>query len=147
MDIIIRRVRAEDQAEWLRMRGALWPEATPEEHQAELAEIASDPLTPVFVAERPDGRLAGFLEGGTRPYADGCETRPVGYIEGWYVDEDVRRHGVGAALIRAMEAWVRAQGLKEVASDTWLDNETSLRAHLALGYAEAERLIHFVKKL
>ena len=32
-------------------------------------------------------------------------------------------------------------------SDTWLDNEVSYRAHLAVGYQEAERLIHFNKHL
>jgi hypothetical protein len=32
-------------------------------------------------------------------------------------------------------------------SDTWIDNEVSYHAHLAIGYTEAERLIHFKKRL
>jgi aminoglycoside 6'-N-acetyltransferase I len=71
----------------------------------------------------------------------------VGYIEGWYVDDDLRREGVGGLLVRAMEAWSREQGLTEIASDTWLDNQISIAAHLRLGYVEMERLVHFAKKL
>ena len=144
---MIRRLEQSDWSEWLRMRLALWPDATPAEHEAEMQDILADSDAPVFIAVRPDGRPGGFLEGGIRKYADGCETGPVGYIEGWYVDEDLRRQGVGGALVRAMEAWARERGLTEMASDTWVENETSIAAHKRLGYEEAERLVHFVKKL
>jgi aminoglycoside 6'-N-acetyltransferase I len=101
----------------------------------------------VFVAVRENGELGGFLEGGLRKYAEGCDTSPVGYIEGWFVDDDLRGQGIGGALVQAVEAWAREQGYTEIASDTWLDNETSIRAHLALGYEESERLVHFRKSL
>ena len=91
--------------------------------------------------------LGGFLEAGTRKYAEGCDTSPVGYIEGWYVDEDLRGKGIGKALVKAAEDWTRLQGLTEMASDTWLDNEVSIQAHLKMGYEETERLVHFAKKL
>jgi aminoglycoside 6'-N-acetyltransferase I len=138
---------AEDKNEWLRMRLALWPDNTPEDALAEMDEFLADPSTPVFVAVRENGKLGGFLEGGLRKYAEGCDASPVGYIEGWFVDEDLRGQGVGGALVQAMEAWAREQGYTEIASDTWLDNETSIRAHLALGYEESERLVHFRKSL
>jgi hypothetical protein len=41
----------------------------------------------------------------------------VAYLEGWYVDRDVRRHGIGAALVHAAEAWARERGYRELASD------------------------------
>ena len=72
---------------------------------------------------------------------------PVGYIEGWFVDEDLRQLGVGRALVEAAEDWARALGLREMASDTFISNDVSLKAHLALGYEEKERLIHFAKVL
>ncbi len=78
---------------------------------------------------------------------DGCRTRNVGYIEGWYVEAAHRRQGVGAALVRAAEEWARAQGCQEMASDCFEDNAVSLASHLALGYTEKERLIHFAKEL
>ena len=146
-NITIRRVTVEDKPEWLRMRLALWPDHTVEEFSVEADVMLAHPMQPVFVAVRENGSLGGFLEAGTRDYADGCKTSPVGYIEGWYVDEDLRGQGVGAALIRAAETWAREQDLTEMASDTWLNNEGSIRAHLKLGYAEVERAVHFAKKL
>jgi aminoglycoside 6'-N-acetyltransferase I len=125
----------------------LWPYSDPHELLAEVESMLSEPLTPVFVVVRSDGSLGGFLEAGLRKYADGCRSSPVGYIEGWYVDEDLRRQSVGARLVRAAEEWAREQGCSEMASDTWLDNEPSISAHLSLGYEECERLVHFCKKL
>jgi aminoglycoside 6'-N-acetyltransferase I len=148
VDITIRRARPEDKPEWFRMRFLLWPDHTDAELRADLDEILSNAdEQPVFVAVRTDGRLGGFLEGGTRKYADGCDTSPVGYIEGWYVDEDLRKKGIGGRLVQAMEDWTRSRGLTEIGSDTWLDNETSITAHKQLGYVEMERLVHFAKKL
>ena len=144
----IRRVQSADKPEWLRMRVALWGhDNSVETLKQELETILGDESTPVFVAVRADGGLGGFVEAGTRKYAEGCETSPVGFIEGWYVDADLRKQGIGAALIRAAEDWARGLGLTEMGSDTWLDNETSIQAHLKLGYQEKERLVHFGKTL
>jgi len=149
IDFLIRRVRVEDRLEWLRMRKSLWPEHDDDaEMLSEMDQmLAAEAEQPIFVIQRANALLGGFLEGGTRKYADGCETGPVGYIEGWYVDDDLRRQGLGARLVWAFEDWARGQGLSEIASDTWLDNQTSIDAHLSLGYIEMERLVHFAKKL
>jgi hypothetical protein len=48
-----------------------------------------------LVAERPGGALCGFVEASVRPFAEGSDARPVGTIEGWYVDSD------GIVIIRA----------------------------------------------
>ncbi len=144
----IRRAEQQDRAEWLRMRVLLWPECPPETQLVEMAEyFGPDISQAVFVAVRPEGGLGGFLEASLRPSADGCETRPVGYIEGWYVDSDLRGQGVGAQLVRAAEAWAIKQGCQEMASDCVLENEISFYAHRALGYTEVCRLIHFKKRL
>ena len=101
----------------------------------------------VIVADRGDGSLAGFVEIGSRNYAEGCETSPVAYLESWYVDSDVRRTGLGTRLLKAAETWALGHGFSEIASDTDLDNEVSLQAHLALGFEEVERQICFKKRL
>ncbi len=147
MNLIIRRATADDQPEWLRMRLLLWPEVESPDLIQEMDRILEDEMTPVFVLERPGGGLGGFLEAGTRKYAEGGVTAPVGYIEGWFVDEDLRGRGYGHQLVRVAEDWARSQGLKEMGSDTWLDNEVSIQAHLAMGYKETERVIHFAKTL
>lgn len=145
--ITIRRATAADKPAWMRMRHTLWPDEAEAMSFEELDEILADPLTPVFLAVRPDDSLGGFLEAGTRKYAEDGTTSPVGYIEGWYVDADLRRQGVGGALMQAAEDWARGIGLSEIGSDTWLDNEISIQAHQKLGYRETERLVHFLKKL
>ena len=146
-DITIRRATLADKYEWLRMRLSLWVFADPQGFEEELDEILTDPQQAVFLALRPTGQPCGFLEATIRKYADGCETGPVGYIEGWYVEEDLRHNGVGASLVRAAEEWARALGMEEMGSDTWLDNDVSIEAHKKLGYEEAERLVHFAKRL
>jgi aminoglycoside 6'-N-acetyltransferase I len=143
----IRRRQQGDDAEWLRMRCVLWP-GDPVAHLEDIAQLAARPDAVVLVAVRRDGsRLAGFAEVGTRPYADGCDTSPVAYLEGWYVDVDVRRQGIGAALVRAAEAWAQECGYREFASDALLDNVDSQRAHEALGFAEVERAVRYRKAL
>ena len=87
------------------------------------------------------------MEVGTRPYADGCDTSPVGYLEAWYVDPDVRRQGVGRALVAAAEAWARGRGSREIASDARLDNVVSHAAHRRAGYEEVDRVVQFRKIL
>ena len=144
----IHEYRPTDLPEWLRMRRALWPEIAEDDEAADAEAWLAWPNAVVLVAVRPDGRgLAGFAELATRPYAEGCDTGPVAYLEGWYVDPDVRRRGVGAALIRAGESWARARGYRELASNALLDNTVSHQAHEALGFSEVERTVHFRKDL
>jgi aminoglycoside 6'-N-acetyltransferase I len=142
-NFVIRLLNDTDIKEWFRMRITLWDDST----EADLDDWLSTPDTATFVIDRGDGRLGGFLEMGQRDYAEGCETSPVAYIEGWYVDEDLRRQGWGKALVMAGEDWARKQALREIASDTWLDNEISIQAHLSIGYEEEVRLVAFRKKI
>ncbi len=146
-EISIRHAMHEDIPEWLRMRQALWGTSPIEDLRWGLEESLNDPKQAIFFAVRADGSPCGFLEAGMRSYGEGCETSPVGYIEGWYVDDDIRNQGVGRRLVQTAEDWARSLGMTEMASDTWLDNETSIQAHLRMGYEEMERLVHFVKKL
>ena len=126
----IRPVRDDDTAEWLRMSQALDPSCPREEHEADLRLIRARSDAEVFVIERPEGGLAGYVEVASRSYADGCATSPVGYVEAWYVDSDVRRSGLGRALLTAAEDWARRQGFAEIASDALLENDVSLHAPL-----------------
>ncbi|HWH52251.1 MAG TPA: GNAT family N-acetyltransferase [Gemmatimonadaceae bacterium] len=143
----VRPYQDADWDEWLRMSAELFPNEPAGEIAAGMHAFRSRFDAAVFVAERPDGGLAGFVEAGTRAYADGCETSPVGYLEAWYVDPDARGAGVGRALVAAAEAWASARGFREMASDALLENEGSHRAHRAIGYAEVERHVLFRRAL
>jgi aminoglycoside 6'-N-acetyltransferase I len=147
MSFAIRRATYEDKWEWLRMRQGLWPEAPVEYLTFDLDERLVDPDYAVFVASNAEGQLVAFVEVGLRDHGEGCETSPVGYIEAWFVGEYVRGQKLGRDLIHAAEEWARGKGCAEMASDTWLENEASIAAHLKLGYWEVERLVHFVKRL
>ena len=147
----IRPVKRDDRDEWARMRARLYPDLDPHEID-DWFKVAKEGGThlvgvAVFVADRGDGSLAGFVEIGSRNYAEGCETTPVAFLEGCYVDPDVRRTGLGSGLVQAAETWAVTHGYSEMASDTELDNEISLQAHLSLGYEEVERQICFRKRL
>ena len=102
---------------------------------------------PVFVAERVDGNLCGLMEVAIHPSALGCSTDQIGYLEGWYVDPDLRAQGVGRLLVEAAEAWAVAQGCTEMASDTDGGYPISPAAHTRLGYEEVHRDIYFRKVL
>jgi GNAT superfamily N-acetyltransferase len=129
------------------MRRLLWPDCPEQDHRAETEAYLRGPDGAVFVAEREGGGLCGFVEAGLRPAADGCGPGPVGYVEGWYVDADLRRRGVGRQLVRAAEDWARGRGCTEMASDAEIDNAVSRAAHARLGYEEVNRLAHFRKPL
>lgn len=152
-DICIRLAQLSDRDQLVRMRGALWPKTPAEEHARELTDILEGkPVTTlpliILVAEANDRGLAGFLEVDLRSHADGCNpSRPVGYVEGWYVEENHRHRGIGRRLLAAAEDWARSQGCVEIASDTWVDNDVSQRVHEALGYEVVDRCVHFRKTL
>lgn len=147
MSYDIRRASAADKPEWVRMRQMLWPGAPLDILEYDLDEILADPRQEVFIASRADGKLVAFIEASLREYAEGCETSPVGYIEAWYVDETIRGQKLGREIMSTAENWARKKGCTEMASDTWLDNEGSIGAHVKTGYHEVERLVHFLKKL
>lgn len=146
--VTIRPVTVRDRKQWLRMRLSFWP-GDAANHAAEidayLSGTGEDSVT--LVAELSDGTLCGFLEAGTRSFADGCDSSPVGYIEGWWVDPALRRRGVGSRLVESAEAWARELGLSEMASDADLANRPSRDAHTALGYTEVHELVCFRKVL
>lgn len=129
------------------MSRALFPELAPQD-AGEMRRTLAKADAAVFVLAREIGEaLAGYIEVGSRSVADGCSTTPVGYVEAWYVDPDVRKAGHGRALLEAGEAWARAMGYTEMASDALLDNLVSHESHKRSGYTEVDRVVTFRKPL
>lgn len=130
------------------MRVALWPELVEEaDQESDAIEFFRRADAAVIVAEREGGGLGGFIEVGERAFADGCDTAPVAYVEGWFVDEDLRGRGVGRELIEGAAAWARERGYREIGSDALLENVESQRAHEGVGFAEVERAVRYRRAL
>lgn len=147
-DVKIRQVTQDDKAEWLRMRITLWARHNPNELEQELDKLLANlSKEPVFVAGRPDKGLCGFIEVSIRQSDKGCKTKNVGYIEGWYVDSDMRKRGIGRMLVQAAEKWAKNQGCQEMASDTTNNYPISRTVHKSLGYEEIEISYHYRKSL
>ena len=147
--IMIRSARPDDAPAWLRLRNALWPNSFVN-HKNEIAayfEGKQSMPTQVLIAFAPKDEAIGFVELAIRPHAEGCVTGRVLILEGWYVEPAWRKHGAGAKLIQAAEAWGREQGCMEFASASPNDNLASHKAHRALGFTEVERIVNFRKAL
>lgn len=150
---MIRLAEQKDRKQLAAIRALLWPDTSFDDHlreiQAEGSLIRQQnfPVV-VLVSEDEGGVLTGFLEVGLRSHADGCDPGgPVGFVEGWFVRGQYRGKGIGRALMHAAEAWARAQGCREIASDALVDNAGSESAHKALGFEIVDRCIHFRKAL
>jgi aminoglycoside 6'-N-acetyltransferase I len=145
----VRLIGRSDLQAWCRMRRALWPEAAPREltREAEAYLDGASSLQAVFLDVTPAGEPLGMLELSLRSVAEGCRTTPVAYVEAWYVVPEARRRRVGRALMTAAETWARERGCAQLASDAVTNNLVGERAHLALGFAQVERAIHFRKDL
>ena len=143
----IRPILPSDIPAWVEMRLKLWPEETRDYLAKQGREIlALDPPWIVFVAADGDS-LIGFLELSLRSYAEGCDSSPVPYVEGWFVEEPWRTKGAGRALMRTAEDWSRAEGYREMGSDILAQNRLSREVHAALGFDEVETLVVFRKAL
>jgi aminoglycoside 6'-N-acetyltransferase I len=166
--LTIRTARAGDERELAEMQALLWPDTSPDELRSEVEaaiegrtagtlpsillvapiETGMDEAEPDDAAAGEAQTLAGFVAAGLRSHADGCDpAQPVGFIEGWFVREPSRGRGIGRALIEAAEAWARAQGCREMASDALIDNLPSQNAHARLGFEVVDRCVHFRKSL
>jgi len=144
---VIRLIDEGDCDAWARLRDALWPGSLVD-HQTETREyFATRAATPIVFVAQSAGRIVGFLELDFRKYAPGCDSSPVPFIEGWYVEPAFRARGVGRALVAAAEAQARAEGHVEIASDTEIENTAGQAAHRALGFAEIERVVCLRKAL
>lgn len=146
--LIVRPIEERDLSEWFRLRRTLWDATIDDDHKAEMLDILEHTDSQlVLVADLGDGRLAGFLEASIRPFVEDCESDNVGYLEGWFVDPEYRRRGLGRELVSAAERWAVSRGATEMASDAEIGNEPSLNAHVRLGYEETSRLVHLRKVL
>jgi aminoglycoside 6'-N-acetyltransferase I len=144
----VRRAKREDTAHWVKLRACLWPNTPPSDHEADGEAIWEKYLeAAVFLAFDDRGEAQAFAEVFLRGFANGCDTSPVAFLEGIWVNPTARGKGVGRRLVEACAAWGRELGCREFGSDALLDNKVSHRAHEAWGFQETERVVYFKMNL
>ena len=132
--LTIRQAQISHQDEIAKMCALLWPEASIEEHRQEIGRVLTSGMygtlpAMILISYREEETPHGFLQVGLRSHADGCDpAQPIGFVEGWFVYEQFRGQGIGKALMRAAENWAHNHGGKEMASDTWIDHASSMKA-------------------
>jgi len=140
------RAAESDAAKAARLADKMW--GSDKCREQEFLELIESSESAVFLAEA-GGQAIAFAQCGLRhDYVEGKDSDgPVGYLEGIFVEEAYRSHGIARTLLSLCENWAREMDCAEFASDTGLCNEEGLRFHLGCGFEEAGRIICFIKRL
>ncbi|MEG0010145.1 MAG: GNAT family N-acetyltransferase [Aeromonas sp.] len=135
-------------AQWATLRQQLWPHHGLGAHRQEGVEMLTNARLNAFLALDEQDQAVAFADAALRQdYVNGCESSPVVYLEGVYVQPAQRQRGLARALIAQVAQWGREQGCRELASDAAIDNLSSQRMHERLGFCETERVVFFKKAL
>lgn len=132
---------------WLKLRQELWPHCHEKKHIEEINNYLSSDKKSAFLAYK-DNTAIGFLECSLRyDYVEGASNSPTAYLEGIYVAKSYRKEGIAKKLLEQAILWAKEQGCNEIGSDTNIANQASIAMHLALGFSEKNRIVHFIKKV
>lgn len=136
-----------DAAVLARLAAQLWEKHSQNELEHEFEELMDNPDAACFI--KYDGNDSiGFAQCQLRrDYVEGTSSSPVGYLEGIFILEGYRKHGYARELLAACEDWTVGKGCTEFASDCEIDNDISLKFHLAMGFKVSNRIICFNKQL
>ena len=111
--IEVRFASQNDFEPWSRMRATLWLSSNAQEHLAEIKEFFGKDTFQGWVAV--DGiKYVGFAEASVRPFANGCDSRPVVFFEGVWVADEFRKSGIGHKFVAVVENWARSKGINEI---------------------------------
>ena len=84
----------------------------------------------VYLAREEGGEVVAFAEATLRGgHVNGCNTSPVGFLEGVYVEPPYRNRGLSRMLCKALEDWAADLGCIEFASDVLIQNALDNRVH------------------
>ena len=144
---LIRKATLEDVPQLVSLAIQMWKSHTVEDLTKIFCEHIRKGKNIIFLAISEE-HIVGFAQCGLRfDYVEGTDSSPVGYLEGIFVLEEYKKRGYAKELLGECQNWAKDQGCLEFASDCELDNEDSLKFHLKMGFAEANRIICFTKRL
>jgi GNAT superfamily N-acetyltransferase len=152
MNIMVREARADDYDELCQIIDqvdALHREHLPHifcrppgpvRERAYILDLIADQEVGLFVAE-VDGQLAGLVHVvmWETPPVPILVPRCVASVDNLAVRSDVRRAGVGQALMDRAHRWARAHGAAEVELTVYEFNEPAIAFYSSLGYSTSNR--------
>jgi len=145
--LTIRAAVPEDLEDLVTLGRMMWPDNTEAGLREEFADTLQDSLACFFLLYRGEEPVGFAQVQLRRDYVEGTVTSPVGYLEGIYIKKEYRRKGYAGMLVRTCENWAAEKGCSEFASDCPVTNTVSYAFHMHMGFAEANRIICFTKKL
>ena len=112
----------------------------PVRERAYILDLLDDTGVGLFVAE-VEGQLAGLAHVAVRetPPLPILVPRRVAIVDNLVVRNDLRRLGVGRALMDRVYRWARAQGAVEVELTVYEFNEPAIAFYTSLGYETSSR--------
>ena len=135
------------------LRRLLWPDCTEQEHQQEMGAmlVGNHPMVPdwpaVVMVSEADSQVIAYMEATLRPFVDGCKEGPVGFIEGWYIEDAYRESDAFQLLLNGITLWTKAQGGLEIMCDVPTDEVELLAQHEASGFEKVQRVVMVSKPL
>ena len=127
---MIRRAVPEDVEAIARLVEQLGGGSDPAGLPARLRRIMDQATQAVFVAEGEDG-ACGFIVAEHRIEVQASESVELTALA---VDHDARRHGLGAQLVAAAEAWAMRRGVARIVVRSNVAREAAHGFYPALGY-------------
>ena len=103
----------------------------------DILQIVADNMTggkmenEAFVLRNDDG-YAGMLWMGISKDQFTCDD--IGYLMGLFVEEDLRRKGLGSELVRSAETWCRSKGLVSMSLNVGSVNSGAVVLYESMGY-------------
>ena len=144
---MIQSAQKEDAGILAELAIKMWNDNTISELENEFRELIANENAKCFIKYENETAV-GFAQCQLRTdYVEGTDSSPVGYLEGIFVVEQYRKLGYAKQLLLECEKWAKEKKCTEFASDCELDNEDSLKFHLAMGFEESNRIICFKKEI
>lgn len=144
---MIKKAEMTNLSELAHLAIQMWRDSTVLDLEKEFEQVINSDNAVVFI-KFIDKNPIGFAQCQLRTdYVEGTESSPVGYLEGIFVLEEYRHNGYAKELLNTCENWAKEKNCREFASDCELDNIDSYKFHIAVGFAEANRIICLKKTL
>ena len=140
----VREMTSEDLPAVAALSGQLGYPVTLAQLEPRFDWIRRTPYEELFVAEMPDGSIAGWIHVGADP---SLTHDSVAEIKGLIVSEAHRGKGLGEDLVAAAEAWCLRHGFRNVRVRSRVEREAAHGFYQRRGYQRQKTQHVFLRRL